>query len=121
MDDIRKTIKEMESDISYYCRLYREHREQLSQLDEHIMSLYKAKWSLERKLIPVTKLPTYIGKTAKRKKKEEEVIVDYENLTIDQLSKLLDECQTIRNSGNVCRDSGFSDDDFDEFDYEDDE
>lgn len=112
-ENIRETIKEMENEIGYYCRIYREHKEQLSQLDAHIMGLYKTKWSLERKLINVTKLPTYIGKTAKRKKAKE-VIVDYENLTIDQLSKLLDECQTMRNSGHVCLDSGFSDDDDDE-------
>ena len=112
-DEIRNTIKEMESEISYYCRIYREHKEQLSQLDAHIMGLYKAKWTLERKLINVTKLPTYIGKPAK-KKKVKEVIVDYDNLTIDQLSKLLDECQTMRNSGHFSVDSGYSSDDEDD-------
>ena len=119
VEEIHQEIRDLNETIQFHSKNYRILREGLEALDPEIMRLYKSKWKLERSITKVKILkPIKASNSTKSNKKKERLteleMKKPEDLTISELSELINLYEGFKErSSNSCE-TGYMDDDEDE-------
>ena len=121
VEEIHQEIRFLNETIQFLTKNYRAIHNELTALDQEIMRLYKQKWRLERSITKVKIIKPFKGpKKSSTKSKDRLVELELkkpEDLTISELSELINIYETLKERSSNNDETGFVDDEEDESEY----